>query len=87
MMEINYISVIGLIAGTCTTISFFPQLIKTIKTKETKNLSLSMYIVLATGLFLWATYGILMKDIPVLVANSVSFVLASIILHLKIKYG
>jgi len=86
-MKINYIAVIGLIAGTCTTLSFFPQLIKTLRVKETKDLSLSMYIVLAAGLLLWTTYGIFIKDIPVIVANSVSFVLASIILVLKMKYG
>lgn len=86
-MDINYVAVIGLIAGTCTTVSFFPQLIKTIKIKETKDISLSMYIVLSAGLLLWAIYGILMKDFPVIIANSVSFVLASIIVVLKIKYG
>lgn len=83
----NYIAVIGLIAGTCTTLSFLPQLLKTVRLKETRDLSLSMYVILATGLFLWATYGIFIKDIPVIIANSVSFILAAIIILLKIKYG
>ncbi len=86
-MDINYIAIIGLIAGTCTTISLLPQLNKTIKTKETKDISISMYIVLATGIFLWMIYGILIKDLPVILANSISFVLATIVLILKIKYG
>lgn len=86
-MDFSYITIIGLLAGTLTTISFFPQVIKTIKTKETKDLSLTMYIVLATGIFLWTTYGVLIKDVPVILANSISFVLASIILILKIRYG
>ncbi len=86
-MDINYIAIIGLIAGTCTTISFLPQVIKTFKTKETKDISLSMYIVLATGIFLWTIYGILIESLPVILANSISFVLATIILILKTKYG
>ncbi len=86
-MDINYIAIIGLIAGTCTTISFLPQVIKTFKTKETKDISMSMYIVLATGILLWMIYGILIKDLPVILANSISFVLAIIVLILKIKYG
>ncbi len=86
-MDINSIAIIGLVAGTCTTLSFFPQVIKTIKTKRTKDLSLSMYIILATGLFLWTIYGFLIHAFPVLLANSISFVLAAFILFLKIKYG
>jgi MtN3 and saliva related transmembrane protein len=86
-MDLNYITLIGLIAGSCTTISFLPQVIKTIKSKETKDISISMYIVLASGIFLWTLYGILINDLPVIVANAISLVLASIVLILKIKYG
>ena len=86
-MEIDYIAVLGFLAGTLTTASFFPQVLKTIKTKETKDLSLSMYIVLATGIFLWTVYGILIGSVPVIIANAISCVLAGIILILKIKYG
>ena len=86
-MEINYIAVLGFIAGTLTTASFLPQVLKTIKTKETKDLSLAMYVVLATGIFLWTVYGILIGSFPVIIANALSFVLASCILIFKIKYG
>ncbi len=86
-MDTNYISIIGLLAGTCTTASFFPQVIKTFKSKETKDLSLSMYIVLATGIFLWTVYGILNNDLPIIIANGISFILATIVLALKLKYG
>jgi MtN3 and saliva related transmembrane protein len=86
-MDINYFSLIGLAAGTCTTISFLPQVIKTFKTKETKDLSLSMYIVLVTGMLLWTIYGILIKDFPVILANSISLLLATTVLILKVKYG
>jgi len=86
-MEIDYFAVIGFIAGTLTTASFFPQVLKTIKTKETKDLSLAMYIVLATGIFMWTVYGILIGSVPVIIANAISFILAAIILILKVKYG
>ena len=86
-MDINIIAVIGLVAGTCTTLSFLPQLSKTLRTKETKDLSLSMYIVLATGMLLWTIYGILISAFPVILANAVSLVFALIILCLKLKYG
>jgi len=86
-MEINYTAIIGLIAGVCTTASFLPQVVKTIRTKEAKDLSMTMYLVLAAGIFLWIIYGILIESLPVISANAVSFVLAAIILILKIRYG
>ena len=82
----NPITIIGLLAGTFTTIAFLPQLIKTLKLKETKDLSLWMYIILCSGVFLWLVYGLLIKDLPIIAANSISLVLASIILFYKIKY-
>lgn len=86
-MVMNYMSVIGLLAGACTTLSFLPQAIKTFRTKETRDISLSMYIILAAGILLWIIYGMLIRDFPVILANSISFVLVSIILILKVKHG
>lgn len=86
-MKIDYIVVIGLIAGTCTTLSLLPQGIKTIRIKETKDISISMYIILATGMLLWVMYGILIESLPVILANAISFILATIVLMLKIKFG
>ncbi len=86
-MDMNYVALIGLIAGICTTISFLPQVIKTVRTKETKALSLPMYIVLALGMFLWTVYGIFIKDVPIVLANSISLMLALTVLRLKIKFG
>ena len=79
-------TIIGLVAAICTTISFLPQVIRIIKTKHTKDLSLAMYSILTIGLFLWLVYGILVKDLPVIIANSISLLCAAIILVLKIKY-
>ena len=83
---IDYITVIGLIAGAMTTFSFLPQVIKTWKTKSTKDISLHMYIVLTTGVFLWTVYGLLINSLPVILTNVVTFLLTLSILILKIKY-
>ena len=80
------ITILGLIAGTLTTISFIPQVIRSWKLKETKDISLWMYIILAAGIFLWAVYGLLIKDLPVTIANIVAFMFVSIVLFYKLKY-
>ena len=49
----NYITVIGLVAGACTTISFLPQIYQIYRTKETRDLSLPMFAILTAGIFLW----------------------------------
>ena len=82
----NLITILGLIAATCTTISFLPQAIKTIRSKHTKDLSFGMYAVLTIGVFLWFVYGLFIKDIPVILANGITLVFTATILYLIIKY-
>lgn len=79
--------IIGLIAASLTTFAFLPQSIKAIKTKHTADLSLLMLIMLEVGIVIWIVYGLLEKDIPLIAANSVSFVLITITLILKIRNG
>ena len=74
---------IGTIAAVLTTSSFLPQAIKVIKTKDTKGISLIMYLMNVTGIFLWFVYEILIHDGA---ANGITFVLSSIILICKLKY-
>ena len=85
-MEIIAI-IIGLAAGSLTTFAFLPQAVKTIKTRHTKDLSLTMLIMTDAGLVCWLTYGIMISSIPVIAANTISIALISTILILKIKYG
>jgi len=80
------IEILGITAAILTTISFLPQTIKTIKTKNTKDLSLSMYSILFVGIALWFVYGYLIGDLPIMLANGVTLVLSGAILVLKIKY-
>lgn len=74
----------GTIAAILTTASFLPQAIKTIKTKDTKGISTGMYSMFVVGVFLWIIYGIQIKDMPIIIANIITFILASIILGFKI---
>jgi len=82
----NFFTIIGLAAATCTTISFLPQAVKVIRTKDTRSLSLPMYIIFTIGVLLWLTYGILVGDIPVIAANIVTSILSIVILGSIIFY-
>jgi len=84
---VEMITILGLLAGALTTISFIPQVMKTWKFKETKDISLLMYIIFFTGILLWFSYGILIDNTPIIVANGISLVLVFIVLLLKIRYG
>jgi len=86
-MSLDWTTLIGLVAATCTTCSFLPQVIKILRTKRTKDVSLLMYTILTTGLFLWLIYGFILKDLPLILANTVSFTLSMCVLVLKIRHG
>ena len=83
-MEI--ITILGLVAGSITTGSAVPQVVKTLRSKETKCLSLWMYLILGTGILLWLTYGFLTKNAVIIIPNLISLCLTSTMLCLKIKY-
>lgn len=82
----NGITLLGLLAGTLTTISFMPQVIKTWTTKSTQDISLGMFITFCSGIFLWLVYGLFIQNLPVILTNAVTFILASTILGMKLKY-
>ncbi len=81
----NWIPVIGLLAAILTSSSFLPQALKTIRTKDTSSISLSMYILFTLGTLLWFIYGLATNNFPVWVANGFTLILASIILFFKIQ--
>ncbi|MBK1809874.1 SemiSWEET transporter [Clostridium sp. YIM B02505] len=74
---------ISIIAAILTTVSFVPQAVKTIKTKDTAGISFVMYLLFTIGVFFWLIYGIYIKDIAIIAANAVTFILAFIILKYK----
>ena len=79
-------TVIGLIAATITTLSFIPQVVRIWKLKETRDISLLMFVILGIGIFLWIIYGFLLRDLPLILANSITFIFVLVILFFKFKY-
>lgn len=82
----DFITVLGLVAATLTTTAFLPQVIKTWRTKSAKDLSFVMLITFNSGVFLWLMYGLYQNALPIIVANSITFILNLIILMIKIRY-
>ena len=79
--------IIGILAGSLCAISFIPQIVRIFRTRHTRDLSLTTFSLLSLGVSLWLIYGILIKDLPVILANSVILVLCFLIVVMKIKYG
>lgn len=79
-----YIAKIGLTAAFLTTISFLPQAIQVIKTRDTESISLGMYVMFVSGVASWLAYGLFIKDMALILANSVTLVLSSIVLVFKL---
>lgn len=77
---------IGILAGILCTISFIPQVIRIVKTKRTKDLSLVTFTLFSLGVFLWLVYGVLIQELPIILANFATLSLILIILGMKIKY-
>lgn len=82
----NAITILGLIAALFTTVSLFPQLFRVVKTKSTKDISIGMFLLFSGGVFLWFIYGLFINDYPIIIANSIAFVVAVAILFLTLKY-
>jgi MtN3 and saliva related transmembrane protein len=82
----DYITIVGSAAAALTVIAFFPQLLKVWKTRSTRDISLGMFSIFCSGVFLWLVYGILTQDFPITAANFLIFIQAFIILMFKLKY-
>ena len=77
---------VGIGAGICTSISLLPQLIKIIRTKEADDISYFMLFILLTGVGGWIVYGVMKTDYPIIITNSVSFMLNLVIIGVSVKY-
>jgi MtN3 and saliva related transmembrane protein len=78
---------LGYFAGVLTTLAFLPQAIKAFRTRSTKDMSLTMWLLLTTGVFCWLVYGIQLRAGPIILTNAVTFLLVAAVLLLKIKNG
>ncbi len=79
------INIIGLAAAAMGGIALFPQVLKVLRTKSTKDISREMIAILACSIFLWLVYGILLSNLPIIIANFFGLIQAFIILFFKIK--
>lgn len=86
-MNAGYIDVIGSVAAVLTTASFIPQAWHSFKTRDVSGISLGMYSVFTLGVALWLLYGVLLQSWPLMIANSITLVLAAAILGMKLRFG
>ncbi len=78
---------IGMAAGICTTAAVIPQIVKAIRTQEVGDVSAFMYVVLIMGVGLWAAYGIITNDVPIIITNGISVFLNSFMLYMLWRQG
>ena len=81
----SLVTLVGLVAAFCTTVSYVPQIRKIWATGETEDISLKMFLILAAGIALWVVYGVLQRDIVIILANSVSLAFLAAILFFKLR--
>ncbi|MBS1211631.1 MAG: hypothetical protein H6R26_247 [Proteobacteria bacterium] len=82
-MTMELTDLIGMIAGILTTISLVPQALKIWKTRSAEDVSFGMFALFSLGVILWLAYGVLIHALPIVVANSVTLVLAGSIIYMK----
>jgi MtN3 and saliva related transmembrane protein len=80
------ITLIGSIAGVCTTIAFLPQVLRVWRMKRADEISLTTFLVFSMGTLIWLIYGLLVVSWPIIIANAVTLVLSLTILFLKLKW-
>ena len=76
-------TVLGLFAGALTTLSFLPQVMRTIRTRSARDLSWVWIVMMTAGITSWCVYGLLRPDVPVIVANGITLVLICVLAVLK----
>jgi MtN3 and saliva related transmembrane protein len=79
------LAIFGYIAAFCTAVSFLPQAVKTIRTKDTNGLSLLTYLFLFFGSLSWFIYGIVLSDVPLMGTNFLTTIFTGIILFLILR--
>lgn len=80
------IELLGMSAGLCTTVAFWPQVVKTWKSRSAKDLSLGMFLIFTSGVAQWTVYGAMTHDLPILAANSVTLLLSATLLYFKLRW-
>jgi MtN3 and saliva related transmembrane protein len=84
-MEGWWLVALGMVAGTCTTFSFVPQVLKAWREGDTEAISKRMYLVSAAAFSLWVVHGLLIGSWPIVVFNALSLALSGTVLVLKLR--
>jgi MtN3 and saliva related transmembrane protein len=80
-------TLVSAVAAVLTTVAFVPQAMHIIRYKETRAISLQMYVVFAIGVAFWLVFGVMIANWPMIVANTITLALAVAILVMKLRYG
>lgn len=83
----TFTSVLGLIAAVLGMVTFLPQVLQCVKTRDTKSISLVTYFIILINSILWSAYGYLRGDFAIILVNIFIFANAGVIIAYKVKYG
>jgi MtN3 and saliva related transmembrane protein len=82
----NISDLVGYFSAFLTTVAFIPQAYHSWKTRDLSGVSLPMYSIFSTGVAGWLVYGLMISSWPIVIANSITFLLSCVVLWLKLKH-
>jgi MtN3 and saliva related transmembrane protein len=80
------IEILGYTAGTISSLTFLPQVIKTWRSKSASDISLLMFLFATTSVIAWLIYGILIRNGSIIYTNATILVLSSVMLYFKLRF-
>ena len=86
-MKLENLHFIGWLAASLTSVGFIPQIIKALKTKSTKDISWGLLFITLSGILLWLSYGVIIKNTIIISANTFTSLTLIILIFIKIAYG
>ncbi len=84
-MQSAWTDLVGAIAAILTTAAFFPQAVKTLRTRDASGLSLTMYALLLCGVTLWLVYGVILGSWPLILSNAIVLVPQSLVMAMLLR--
>jgi len=82
----DWVIILGYVAGALTTLATIPQVIKTVRSRKTEDVSLGMYSMVSLGVLLWIIYAFIIMSYPLILTNIITFILVFTMLIFKLKY-
>ena len=85
-MLLDLDNLVGYVAAALTTVAFVPQALKSWQTRDLSGVSLPMYSLFTAGVAMWFVYGVMLGSWPIIIANAITIILASVVLMLKLMH-